>query len=262
MSIIEKKSLRKFQFFFGPITAIISFLVGYFGLNIFSISTTNNAVPALTFSILILLISHFFTIQKEVEKTTDELQKASIYSDKIYEAVKDNLHIIKLGVPITAIAYIESKIPKLVAANNPSINWGDEYTISEKKFYDTDKYDQFHETLCKNVGERTLFWREVGDGTAIERFRNTKKAAEAKSKPDRYQYKIISNNSSPQMNFIILEEENSKEVLFNWDFQSPGDTPKVLLSRDENIVKMFSVHFENLWKASNPDHDQDINEKE
>ncbi len=45
-----------------------------------------------------------------------------------------------------------------------------------------------------------------------------------------------------------------KEVLFNWDFRGLGQDPIVLLSRDDKIVEMFYIHFNNLWESASPDY--------
>ena len=58
------------------------------------------------------------------------------------------------------------------------------------------------------------------------------------------------------MNFIILEyKDGKKEVLFHWDFRGLGQDPIVLLSRDDKIVEMFYIHFNNLWESASPDYD-------
>ena len=97
-----------------------------------------------------------------------------------------------------------------------------------------------------------LLCKEIGDKHALQRFRNTFNLTK---KSDKYKYRLIS-HSEPQMNFIILEyKDGKKEVLFNWDFRGLGQDPIVLLSRDDKIVEMFYIHFNNLWESASPDYD-------
>ncbi|MDD2367654.1 MAG: hypothetical protein PHQ90_00035 [Sulfuricurvum sp.] len=239
-----------FNLLIGPALAIIAFLVTYFLLNRYS--TTNiptNAIPALSLSILIMVIAQSI-------KTNTEIEKTSAYSDKVYEAVKNYLHVIRLGSPETAIAYIDSKFPTLKVVSNTSFNLDDEINDANERFYETEKYADFQKTLLANLGRPNLLWKEIGDETAMSRFRDLSKNMKNKKNSDRYKYKFINSLFGPQINFIILEYmDDTKEVLFNWDFRSPGQVPVVLLSRDEKIIDMFGVHFANLWKEASDDHD-------
>lgn len=82
-----------FNLLIGPVLAIIAFMVTYFLLNRYSTTTIpTNAIPALSLSILIMVIAQSI-------KTTNEIEKTSAYSDKVYEAVKNYLHVIRLGSP-------------------------------------------------------------------------------------------------------------------------------------------------------------------
>ncbi len=250
-----------FNILYAPILGIASFIIIYFFLNNY---TTNvvalNAVPALSASILFMVLAQNIKVNQEIEKT-------SIVSDKVYEAIKNYLHVIQLGSPETAIVYINSKfspnnVPQLRAAYNTSFNLEDEIDDANDRFYMTKEYSDFQNNMTKNIGERQNFlWKELGDETALPRFRKMHNTIQGKEYPDKYKYKHIPSLHGPQINFIILEyTDDKKEVLFNWDFRSPGQVPVVLLSRDEKIINMFAVHFSNQWKAAVPDHD--INQKE
>ena len=100
-------------------------------------------------------------------------------------------------------------------------------------------------------------WKDIGDRYGVDRLREINKNAIvlAKENKNQYKYKLISHNE-PQINFIILEYKNDeKEVLFNWDFRKTGGDPTVLISKNEHIVEMYSVHYDNLWKNATDDHD-------
>src|SRR3954469_21638678 len=84
----------------GPVLALVSFVVLYFADPLkFGSRTSIEAVPAALFAIVVLLISHNLATAREVER-------ASAYSDRIYEAVKDYLHVTKVGAPTAAMDYV------------------------------------------------------------------------------------------------------------------------------------------------------------
>jgi hypothetical protein len=234
----------------GPILSVISFVVAYFIDPLgFGDRRPLAAVPAFLLAIVILLISHDLVARRELEQASD-------YSDRIYEAVKDYLHVTKVGSPEQAIRYVLTRLPILQEVRNTAFSVRDEIERVDEKLYESPAYAgaerQIAEWTLKGVR-----WKDIGDAIAVVRFRAVAAIANDsghKHKP-RYQYRLLS-ESAPQINFIILSyPDGTSEVLFNWDFRNIGQDPIVLLSRDRDILEMFAVQFEYLWRAASPDHD-------
>lgn len=234
----------------GPILSIVIFIVTYFS-NAFNFAETQplSAIPAVLFAMVILIISNNIT-------TSLEIQKASAYSERICNAVKDNINVITLGTPESALEYIESKLSSLKEVKNTSFNIEKEIERANEKFYDTDIYSKLNQQISIYVS-KGLMWKDIGDPYGIDRLREIHKnaIALAKKNKNQYRYRLIKHNE-PQLNFIILEYKNgTKEVLFNWDFRKTGGDPTVLISKNNNIVEMYAVHYDNLWEKATEDHD-------
>ena len=234
----------------GPILSLIAFIITYFidPLN-FGGQQPMAAVPAFLLSVVILIINQNIN-------TNIEIRKASIYSGRIYEAIKDYLHVTKLGSPENAVSYINSRMPSLREAKNTTFNTVQALDRAEEKFYETDSYLDTMQLIAMHCSKK-LIWKDIGDAFAIDRCRDIAITSQnlAKGSKSRYKYKLIT-HQEPQMNFIILEyTDGEKEVLFNWDFRGIGQDPTVLLSRDKQIIDMFSIHYEHLWRSANVDHD-------
>lgn len=234
----------------GPILSLITFVLTFYvdPLNFGQLQPLA-AIPAFLLSIIILIITQNIN-------TNYEIRKASIYSDRIYEAVKDYLHVTKVGSPERAMAYINSRIPAIREAKNTSFNIEQTVERAEEKFYESDGYTDTIK-LITTYTSKNLIWKDIVDRFGVERCRELTTSANylANGRPPKYKYKIIS-HTEPQMNFIILEyTDGNKEVLFNWDYRAIGQDPTVLLSRDKQIVDMFCIHYEYLWMAGSEDHD-------
>jgi hypothetical protein len=234
----------------GPILALTSFVAAYYvdPLN-FEGHAPLAAIPAFLLAIVILLISHNLATLREVER-------ASGYSDRIYEAVKDYLHVTKIGSPETAAQYVLSRMPILREVRNTTLNLPDEIERSTEKLYDTTAYRDVSARVAEWAANGRR-WKDIGDTRATERLRSNHKLASrsAGKRKSGYQYRLLTRDE-PQINFILLTyEDGSTEVLFNWDFRNIGQDPTVLLSRDRDILEMFAVQFEHLWRAASPDHD-------
>jgi hypothetical protein len=246
----ERGAVKWLRLLGGPILALLSFLVGYY-LDPLDFGDTQHlsAVPALLFSIVILLIDQNVRMSEELRRTTS-------CSDRIYEAVKDYLHVTRIGSPERAIAYVHGRIPSLREVSNTSFNLDDEQERAAEKFYDTRTYEEFYARIA-SYSARGLIWKDVGDRHAVQRFRSLDRLVRKPGKSPRtgYKYRLIT-HIEPQMNFIILEySDGMREVLFNWDFRGMGQDPIVLLSRDQHILEMFATHFTHLWRSGAVDQD-------
>ena len=233
----------------GPILSLIVFVVSY-ELNPLHAKgpASAAAIPAFLFSILILLVSHNLNAFKE-------LAEHRLVSDRIYEAVREYLHVTKVGSPVTAWKYVLEQLPKLQEVRNTSLNIEDELERSEDKLYDTASYAGSARKIAQWT-ERELRWKDIGDSQSVGRLRKIANVATNPAKPlAHYQYRLIAHNE-PQINFILLTyPDGTSEVLFNWDFRNIGEDPVVLLSRDQHIVAMFAIQFEHLWRTASQDHD-------
>jgi hypothetical protein len=235
----------------GPALSLVSFVVAYY-LNPLQFGKHEPlaAIPAFLLAIVILIISHDLASSRDLEQ-------ASAYSDRIYEAVKDYLHVTKVGSPEVGLHYVIDRLPILQEVRNTSFNISDEVERAGEKFYETDVYLHSSHEIAEWTS-RKLRWKDIGDTRAVERLRATSASASrlAGRGRSRYQYKLIEHDE-PQISFILLGyPDGTREVLFNWDFREIGQDPVVLLSRDRDIVEMFSVQFEQLWRYASPDHDR------
>jgi hypothetical protein len=234
----------------GPVLSLVAFVVTYYidPLN-FGHHAPLAAVPAFLLSIVILLISQNLASFRELERASSD-------SDRIYEAVKDYLHVTKVGSPEEAVQYVIARLPILRDVKNTSLNIRDEIERADERFYETDAYSDLAPHLA-HWSNRQLRWKDIGDAEAILRMRGFAALAKEASgnRKAHYQYRLIEHNE-PQINFILLTySDATSEVLFNWDFRNIGQDPVVLLSRDRDIVEMFAVQFEHLWRSGSPDHD-------
>jgi len=250
---VPRTSVRRSQWVVlvaGPVLSLVAFVATYYvdPLN-FGHRAPLAAVPAFLLSIVVLLISHNLASFREIERASSD-------SDRIYEAVKNYLHVTKVGSPEKAIQYVLARLPVLQDVRNTSLNIRDELERADERLYETATY----EGLAKHVAHwssRHLRWKDVGDAAAVPRMRAIAELAaeESGKKKLHYQYKLIEHNE-PQINFILLTyPDGTSEVLFNWDFRNIGQDPVVLLSRDRDIIEMFAVQFEYLWRSASPDHD-------
>jgi hypothetical protein len=234
----------------GPILSLVAFVVTYYIDPLdFGHHAPLAAVPAFLLSVVVLLISHNLASFRELERASSD-------SDRIYEAVKDYLHVTKVGSPEKGIQYIIARLPILRDVRNTSLNIRDEIERADERLYETDTYSDLAPHVAR-WSSRQLRWKDIGDAGAISRMRTTAALASEASGREKahYQYRLIEHNE-PQINFILLTyADTTSEVLFNWDFRNIGQDPVVLLSRDRDIVEMFAVQFEHLWRSASPDHD-------
>ena len=245
---MKKKYFDRKQLFIliaSPVLSLISFVLAYFldPLN-YQEHVSLAAIPAFLLSIIILVIGQIITIHNEVEKV-------SVDSERIYETVKNYLHVTKMGTPQSAWKYIIERLPILEYVQNTSFNFEDEKEESNERFYDNDVYQQSLKMIAKYVN-KGLKWNDIGDASAIERFRQIASSISNNSKG---RYKLIT-QSEPQIGFILLTyKDGTMEVLFNWDFRDIPQDPTVLLSRDSEIYTMFAAQYKSLWRVAVNDYD-------
>lgn len=231
----------------GPAIALIAFVVGYW-IDPLSLKETK-AIAAFFFSVLVLMIGQWLV-------TVTEIQKTAIYSDRLYDAIKNYLHVTTVGSPEEALRYIQSRLPILREVQNTRLNTQEELERSNEKLYESGTFEGLLGEIpvyCK----KDLIWKDIGDSQALPVFRQLRSqcAGLQSSRIVRYKYKLLS-HVEPQINFILLEyRDGQKEVLFNWDFRGSGQDPTVLISRDRHIVEMFSIQFTLLWRRGAEDHD-------
>ncbi len=247
---MEKKKFDRKQLFIliaSPVLSLISFVLAYLldPLN-YQEHVSLAAIPAFLLSIIILVIGQIITIHNEVEKV-------SVDSERIYETVKNYLHVTKMGTPQSAWRYIIERLPILEYVQNTSFNYEDEKEESNERLYDNDVYQHSLKMIAKHVNTG-LKWNDIGDASAIERFRQITSSISNNSK-GHYNYKLIT-QSEPQIGFILLTyKDGTMEVLFNWDFRDIPQDPTVLLSRDSEIYTMFAAQYKSLWRVAVSDYD-------
>lgn len=232
----------------GPILSLVAFVITYFldPLN-YSVQSSLAAIPAFLLSVIILIISHLIVIFKEVEKVSSD-------SDRIREAVKNYLHVTKIGTPKKAWEYIIHRLPTLDYVQNTSFNFGDENEQSTERLYDDGNYQQSVIQIAHQI-DQGLTWKDIGDSTAIHRFRKINASVNSDKAKGNYSFKLI-RQSEPQIGFVLLTyKDGTTEVLFNWDFRDIPQDPVVLLSRDREIFNMFAAQYKGLWRVAVQDYD-------
>lgn len=247
---MKRRNFDKKQLFIliaSPVLSLISFVLAYFldPLN-YQEHVSMAAIPAFLLSIIILVIGQIITIHNEVEKV-------SVDSERIYETVKNYLHVTKMGTPQSAWRYIIDRLPILEYVQNTSFNFEDEKDEADERLYDNDVYQQSLKIIAKYVN-KGLKWYDIGDDSAIKRFRQILSSVTNNPK-GRYYYRLIT-QSEPQIGFILLTyKDGTTEVLFNWDFRDIPQDPTVLLSRDIEIFTMFAAQYKSLWRVAVNDYD-------
>lgn len=248
---MAKGTIRRSQWVslvIGPMLSLVAYVVSYY-LNPIHLkdSTAAAAIPAFLLSVVILIIGHNLATFLEVERVSAD-------SDRIYEAIKDYLHVTKVGTPKVAWQYVMHRLSILDDVRNTSLNLVDEADRADERFYESDEYERSSREIIQWT-ERRLRWKDIGDRGALARVRAFDSLAKAGRNPNHYEYRLISHNE-PQINFILLTyRDGGAEVLFNWDFRDVAQDPIVMLSRDRDIVNMFAVQFEYLWRSAVHDHD-------
>lgn len=225
----------------GLVLSLISFVIllksDPLGL---SEKSHNPELPAFFFSIVILMLSDRLA-------TMIQLSESKALSEDIAEMVKSSHSVISFRTPRDAIQYVNNRMGALLSVESLSLNNDDEFSTTEDYLYRSSEYEKYINLIAKNVTSG-LIWRDIGDKFAEKKFGQTAKKINTPSAKGSFQTKLL-DNATPQITFLILGyRDGVKEVLFNWDYRSPGAEPAVLLSRDEKMVQMFSTHFADLWR--------------
>ncbi len=231
----------------SPVLSIVSFVLTYLLDPLkYASQSALAAIPAFLLSIIILIIGQNINTHNEVEKVSAD-------SERLSETVKNYLHVTKLGTPKSAWEYIINRLPVLEYVQNTSFNFEDEEDQTNERLYDGNIYQQSFAKIAKQVNHG-LVWKDIGDLSALERFRKIDGYVSEKNKRN-YQFKLIT-QSEPQIGFIILTYlDGTTEVLFNWDFRDIPQDPVVLLSRDLEIINMFAAQYKGLWRVGVSDYD-------
>lgn len=244
---MKKQQKNVFLLIISPIISLVAFILTYFLDPLkYTSQSPLAAIPAFLLSVIILIIGQIITTHNEVAKVSED-------TEIIYETVKNYLHITKMGTPKSAWKYIIDRLPVLEYVQNTSFNFKDENEKTKERLYDGFQYQQSILEIAKYVN-KGLIWKDIGDKSALERFRLINDNIKNNCKGS-YQYQLIT-QSEPQIGFIILTYyDGTTEVLFNWDFRDIPQDPVVLLSRDQELINMFSAQYLGLWRTSVKDYD-------
>ncbi|WP_291441210.1 hypothetical protein [Desulfovibrio sp.] len=170
-------------------------------------------------------------------------------SESIVSMIKNAHSVVTFRTPRDAILYVNNRMSFLLSVESVSLNLGEEFSTTDDYLYRSDEYKKYLLLIAENV-EKGLIWRDIGDKYASKKFHITREHISTKNIKGSFQTRMIP-ISAPQITFLILGyRDGTKEALFNWDYLSPGAEPCVLLSRDSNIIQMFSYQFANLWRIS------------
>lgn len=244
---MKKINASKLTLCISSILSLIAFVLTYFLDPLrYNAQSSLAAIPAFLLSVIILIIGQIISIQCEVEKVSSD-------SDRICETVKNYLHVTKIGTPKSAWKYVTDRLPVLDYVQNTSFNFDNEADQTNKRLYDDNVYQRSISEIAKHINQG-LQWEDIGDASAIERFKKINSQVSLKSK-GRYWFRIIG-QTEPQIGFILLTyKDGTTEVLFNWDFRDIPQDPVVLLSRDHEIFNMFAAQHRGLWRVATEDYD-------
>lgn len=247
MKKIKSTKKQLFQLVFSPILSLVTFVLTYFLDPLkYGSQSSMAAIPAFLLSIIVLIIGQNINTHNEVERFSED-------SERISETVKNYLHVTKMGTPKSAWEYVINRLSVLEYVQNTSFNFEDESEQTNERLYDGDTYQSSISKIAKQINQG-LIWKDIGDSSALERFRKIGGLITEKHK-GQYQFKFIS-QSEPQIGFIILTyKDGTTEVLFNWDFRDVPKDPVVLLSRDQEILNMFAAQYKGLWRVAVEDYD-------
>ena len=184
----DKQSFAWLALVAGPLVALTTFLITYFADPLdFGGHNALAAIPAVLLAVVMLLIGQNIAAYRELERTANQ-------SREIYEAVKDYLHVTKIGSPEAGMRYIASRLPILREVRNTSFNLRGQTDRADDMFYDTDLYHDLSMAIA-HWSRKGLRWRDIGDPLAIERFREIHRTAHLPSNATaRYQYRLIKHN--------------------------------------------------------------------
>ena len=187
-----KKVIKWIPLVISPVLAIVSFILTYF-LDPLKYSSQSSlaAIPAFLLSTIILIIGQTISTHTEVEKVSAD-------SERVYESVKNYLHITKMGTPKSAWQYIINRLPVLEYVQNTSFNFEEESEQTQERLYDSISYQHSIDEIAKYINQG-LIWKNIGDQSALERFKAINQKVNEKSK-NKYQHRIIS-QKEPQMGF-------------------------------------------------------------
>lgn len=202
----------------------------------------NPELPAFFFSVVILMLSDRISAMLQFAENKE-------ISETIVNMIKSAHSVIAFRTPRDAILYINNRMSSLLSVESVSLNLDEEFSTTDNYLYRSDEYKKYLKFIAENV-ERGVIWRDIGDKYAEKKFSFIQENLSNKNIKGSFQTRMIF-DYTPQITFLILGyHDGTKEALFNWDYLSPGAEPCVLLSRDTNIIQMFSYQFSNLWRIA------------
>jgi hypothetical protein len=233
--------------FTGPALGLVSFIFfSYYSP--YTVGSSESIVFALAITTFFIVLSHMYFMWHQYNHHVEQ-------TEKIENIIKNSIHIIPVGSVVKAFEYINSRLPSIAEVQNTSFTTPESRDKANYKFYKTDVFEKVNENISKYAATG-LFWRDIGDNKdALQEMQGRYDRSMSINKKHKYDYRKIK-NKVPKMNFIILKYNNGdEEVLFNWDLRDKSGEPTVYISRDVEIVRMFEVHYTDLWEFSVEAHD-------
>ena len=233
--------------FAGPVISFISFIfLSYYSP--YPIGSSESIVFSLVVSIFFLVISHMYFMWLQYN---DHLKQ----TEKIENIIKNSIHITPVGSVTEAFEYIDSRLDSIIEVRNTSFTTPPSKDNANDKFYKTDIFDKVHKNIPK-YASKGLLWKDIGDNKdAINKMEERFYTSNSFNKNHKYSFKKFK-NKIPKMNFILIKyRNNDEEILFNWDLRSKNGDPTVYVSRDKEIINMFSIHYYDLWEFADIPHD-------
>ena len=233
--------------FAGPAIGFVSFIfLSYYSP--YPVGSSESIVFSLVVSIFFLVLAHMYFMWHQYNNHVEQ-------TEKIENIIKNSIHITPVGSVTKAFEYINSRLPSIIEVQNTSFTTPSSKDNANDKFYKTDIFDKVHKDIPKYTA-KGLIWKDIGDNKdAINKMEERLYTSNSFNKNHKYSFKKFK-NKIPKMNFILIKyRNNDEEILFNWDLRSKNGDPTVYISRDKEIINMFSIHYHDLWEFADVSHD-------
>lgn len=236
--------------------------IAIIGVVIGVVSIVFSLIPNLeSYALAAFLLSVYTLFHDQYSKTKKSLANTEKVSSQTSIDVKNHLQVFKLDEPPakTFDDYVIKRLNIIQCVKNTSFNKENDHHEADEYFNESEEVLNAPKYVNQEI-YAGLKWQDIGDSIALNRFRlwheSCDQATRKTSKKGYYKSAII-NNRVPYPNFLIITyKDGYEEVLFNWDFRTPGHTPNVLVSNAPELVNFYKAQFNLLLINATVDSDR------